>query len=165
MSASVARRRPGGLVLVAFGAVIAVLVGGTSARGAVALGTADSFAILANTTITNTGATTVNGDVGLFPGTSVTGFGTVTQTGTLHVTDAVAQQAILDAGVAYSDLRGRTPCTDLTGKVLGQDVGTAAVPLLPGVYCFSSSARAADEDQHAAQCQRHPTPELQPRHR
>jgi hypothetical protein len=107
----------------------------------VPLGTATSFAVLANTTITNTGASTINGDVGLYPGTSVTGFGTVTLNGDLHVTDAVAQQAVVDAGVAYGDLQSRTPCMDLTGQVLGQTVGTAADPLLPGVYCFTSSAQ------------------------
>jgi hypothetical protein len=137
------RRRPAGLALLATGlALLAVILGGGGARGAVPLGTATSFAVLANTTITNTGATTINGDVGLYPGTSVTGFNTVTlNNGVLHVTDAVAQQALIDAGTAYRDLQSRTPCTDLTGKVLGQDVGTAANPLLPGVYCFSSSAQ------------------------
>ncbi|HVL04818.1 MAG TPA: ice-binding family protein [Acidimicrobiales bacterium] len=143
MSARVSRRRrPAELALVALGlSLLAVLVGGGSARGAVPLGTATSFAVLANTTITNTGATTINGDVGLYPGTSVTGFGTVTRSGALHVGNAVAQQALIDAGSAYGDLQSRTPCQDLTGQVLGQDVGTAADPLLPGVYCFASSAQ------------------------
>lgn len=136
------RRRPAGLALLATGlAVLAVIAGGARARGAVPLGTATSFAVLANTTITNTGATTINGDVGLYPGTAVTGFGTVTRSGALHVGNAVAQQAVIDAGAAYGDLQSRTPCTDLTGQVLGQTVGTAANPLLPGVYCFASSAQ------------------------
>ena len=136
------RRRPAGAALLATGlTVLAVILGGGSARGAVPLGTATSFAVLANTTITNTGATTINGDVGLYPGTSVTGFGTVTRSGALHVGNAVAQQALIDAGAAYGDLQSRTPCMDLTGQVLGQTVGTAADPLLPGVYCFASSAQ------------------------
>ena len=136
------RRRPVGAALLAAGlAVLAVILGGGTARGAVPLGTATSFAVLANTTITNTGTTTINGDAGLYPGTSVTGFGTVTLNGELHVGNAVAQQALVDAGAAYGDLQSRTPCTDLTGQVLGQTVGTAADPLLPGVYCFASSAQ------------------------
>lgn len=136
------RRRPAGLTLLASGlAVLAIVVGGNSARGVVPLGTATSFAVLANTTITNTGSTTINGDVGLYPGTAVTGFGSVTRSGALHVGNAVAQQALIDAGAAYGDLQSRTPCMDLTGQVLGQTVGTAANPLLPGVYCFATSAQ------------------------
>ena len=93
------RRRPAGLTLLATGlALLTVILEGGSARGAVPLGTAASFAVLANTTITNTGASTINGDVGLYPGTSVTGFGTVTRSGALHVGNAVAQQAVIDAG-------------------------------------------------------------------
>ena len=99
-------------------AFVVVSVGGP-AEGAVNLGTAEGFAVLANATITNTLSTTINGDVGLYPGTSVTGFTDVTLNGVLHVTDAVAQQAIIDAATAYGVLQGRTPCTDLTGQVLG----------------------------------------------
>jgi hypothetical protein len=136
---------PGGtarlVALVAVLSVVVVVLVTGAAQGAVNLGTADPFAVLANTTVTNTGSSTINGDVGLYPGTSVTGFTSVTLNGTLHVTDAVAQQGLIDATTAYGVLRGRTPCTDLTGQVLGQTVGTAATPLLPGVYCFSSSAQ------------------------
>ena len=132
------RLRVLGVVTAVAGFIVAVT--GT-AQGQVNLGTAESFAVLASTTITNTGSTTITGDVGLYPGTSVTGFTDVTLNGTLHVTDGVAQQALIDAGTTYGVLQGRTPCTDLTGEVLGQTVGTAAAPLLPGVYCFSSSAQ------------------------
>ena len=128
-----------GVVIALAGMVFAALTG--PAQGAVSLGTAEDFAVLANTTITNTGSTTINGDVGLYPGTSVTGFTSVTLNGDLHVTDGVAQQALIDAATTYGVLQGRTPCTDLTGQVLGQTIGTAADPLLPGVYCFSSSAQ------------------------
>ncbi len=135
-------RRPATVLTIAFGlTAVLVLTGGTSARGAVNLGTADPFAVLAASTITNTGPTTINGDVGLYPGTAVTGFGSVTQTGSLETNNGRAQGAEDDANTAYVSLQGRSCATDLTGQVLGQTVGTVGNPLAPGVYCFSSSAQ------------------------
>lgn len=112
------------------------------------LGTAASFAILAGSTVTNTGPTVVSGDLGVSPGTTgpaVTGFGgppqgTVTN-GTIHDKDATAAQAQADLTTAYNNAAGQKPCTDETGMVLGQGIGTAASPLPPGVFCFTSSAQ------------------------
>ncbi len=94
----------------------------------VGLGTADDFAVLAGESITNTGPTTITGDVGIHPGTSVTGFETVTLDGELHETDDVAEQAKVDLVTAYDDAAGRTVTETIATELGGGD------PLIPGVY-------------------------------
>lgn len=101
-----------------------------------ALGTVASFAVLAGSTVTNTGPSTIHGDLGVSPGLAVTGFppGLISG-GATHAGDAVALQAQSDTATAYDALAAQ-PCTvDLTGKDLG------GMTLVPGVYCFSSSAQ------------------------
>ncbi len=99
------------------------------------LGTAGEFAILAGSTITNTGPTTVTGDVGLHPGSAVTGFppctppNCVTLTGELHVGDDVARQAKADLVTAYNNLLAETTRCEAVGVELGGRT------LVPGVYC------------------------------
>lgn len=118
-------RRIGTTGLAAFLAV--VLAGTALAAASVNLGAATSFAVLAGTTITNTGATTIKGDVGLDPGTAVTGFTTVTLDGAQHLADAVALDAKNALVTAYNDAAGATPVT----KVATELGGTT---LKPGVY-------------------------------
>jgi type VI secretion system secreted protein VgrG len=101
-------------------------------------GSWQSFAILANTTVTNTGTTIVKGDLGVSPGTAVTGFPTgILSEGTIHSNDAAAVLAQVDANAAYLALQGEPCGNGLTDKTLGIDVVT--VP--PGVYCFAGSAQ------------------------
>jgi type VI secretion system secreted protein VgrG len=99
------------------------------------LGTALNFAVLAGSTITNTGSSVITGDLGLSPGTSVTGFPPGTVTGAQHVADAAAVQAQNDLVTAYTDAANSPSTSDLSG----QDLGNRS--LTPGVYKYSSSAQ------------------------
>lgn len=111
------------------------LSGLTPAIAQVSLGTAQNFAVLGASTVTNTGVTAVNGDLGVSPGLAVTGFPPGIVTGVIHVGDAVALQAQADANTAYNDFAGLACNMNLTGQDLG------GMTLVPGVYCFSSSAQ------------------------
>ena len=114
--------------------VAIVAIGGSSANAShvpqVGLGTADSFAVLAGSGITNTGSTVINGDIGSFPTTSITGFPPGTVNGTNHGGDAVTQAAKTDLVTAYNDAAGRTPVTtvptELGGTTLTHGVYSAA---------------------------------------
>ncbi len=122
-----------------FAAIVACTGIHSEARaGAIDLGTAGNFAVLAGTTVTNTGPTVVNGgDVGVSPGTAITGFppGTIAPPYTTHAADAVAAQAQNDLTTAYNTAAGLVPNQNLTGTDLG------GLTLTPGVYFFSSSAQ------------------------
>jgi ice-binding like protein/PEP-CTERM motif-containing protein len=113
----------------------ALLCGATALHAQTSLGGAGSFGVLGNSTVTNTGPTTVVGDVGVSPGTSLTSTGGLIVTGATHVADAVAAQAQHDAALAYGYFAGLPFTTDLTGQDLG------GMTLTPGVYLFQSSAQ------------------------
>ncbi|HEY5910659.1 MAG TPA: Ig-like domain-containing protein, partial [Verrucomicrobiae bacterium] len=106
----------------------------------VPLGSVTTFGVLAGSTATSTGATTVNGDLGLSPGTAVTGFPPGLVTGTTHLGDPVAAQAQLDLTVAYNDAAGRTVgAIGVAGNLGGQT-------LTPGLYTSTSSLEISSGD-------------------
>jgi hypothetical protein len=116
-------------------AMVVVLHGsGADAAGPapVGLGTAADFAVLAGSTVTNTGPTTVDGNLGVSPGTAVSGFPPGTVNGTIHAADAVAAQAQSDLTTAYNDAAGRTGAVTVSGDLGGQT-------LTAGIYNSGSS--------------------------
>jgi hypothetical protein len=105
----------------------------TSAQAAaVNLGTADSFSVLGGSAVTNTGPTVLNGDLGLSPGSAVSGFPPGTVNGAVHVNDAVAGQAKNDLVTAYNEAAGRSSSSTVSGDLAGRT-------LSPGVYTSASS--------------------------
>lgn len=99
------------------------------------LGSAAQFVVLGASAVTNTGATTLVGDLGVYPGTAISGIGTVVLTGSVHNHDAVAQLAQADAQTAYGVLAGQVPSATLTGQDLG------GLTLFAGTYFFASAAQ------------------------
>ena len=104
------------------------------------LGWADSFAALAGTTITSTSGGTINGNVGVWPGTTfVVGAQPVKVNGTVYLGDHVAQQAQGALTVAYNDAAGRTlnvivSAGELGGKTLAPGLYKSA----PGSFTITS---------------------------
>jgi uncharacterized repeat protein (TIGR01451 family) len=107
-------------------ALIGVQSSASAATAPVPLGTAANFAVLAGSTVTNMGPTTINGDLGLSPGTSVTGFPPGRVNGTRHVADSVARQAQTDLTAAYNDAAAR-PATATVPVELGGTTLTSGV--------------------------------------
>lgn len=99
------------------------------------------LAILAGSAITSTGNTIINGDIGLSPGTSVGGFPPAILNGTLHINDAIANQAKLDLTAAYNDVAGRISkdIVTLSGNIGG-------LTLTPGLYKSTSSLAISSGD-------------------
>ena len=104
------------------------------------LGSAGSFAVLAASTVTNTGWSAISGDLGLSPGTSVTGFPPGMLAGTRHIADPAAAQAQLDLAAAYNDAAGRT----LGAITLAGNLG--GMTLAPGLYKSTSSLEISSGD-------------------
>jgi type VI secretion system secreted protein VgrG len=128
-------RALGGTAVVAGISAVVLAASGGSAHAAVAvvgLGTATSFAVLGGSGVTNTGTTTVTGDVGTYPTTTFVGSASVTIAGTNHAGDGVTQGAKTDLTTAYNTAAGEGPTSPIVGDLGGQT-------LTAGVYNSASS--------------------------
>jgi len=103
-------------------------------QSAVFLGSAGSFAVLAGTTVTNTGPSVINGNLGVWPGTAVTGFGPGVVNGREDAGDVAAQHAQASLNIAYNNAAGRKSVAihSLAGDISG-------LTLTPGLYKSTSS--------------------------
>ena len=118
-------------VLGSIGAILG-FTGIVIAAGTVALGNANSFAVLAGSGITNTGGTTITGDVGSYATLTQTGFGSITLIGTNHLGNTTTQAAKTALVTAYNDAASRPLDTSIIADLGGQT-------LAPGVYNTASS--------------------------
>jgi hypothetical protein len=121
-----------GLLATALIALLLAVTDAFAAQSPVDLGTAASFSVLGGSAVTNTGASTLGGDLGVSPGTAITGFPPGIVGGTIHSADAVAAQAQSDLTTAYDDAAGRNPPTSVPADIGG-------LRLTAGVYRSASA--------------------------
>ncbi len=116
---------------------LATAVNAANAQTAPSLGEGSNFAILGGASVSNTGSSLITGDLGVDPGTAITGFPPgKTRRAVFHAADTTAAKAKTDVTTAYNQLANET-CG--TSYVAPTDLGGKTLP--PGVYCFSSSAQ------------------------
>jgi hypothetical protein len=127
-----------GLLLSLAAAGIFLAPSAQAAQAPVALGADATFAVLAATTVTTIPTTTINGDLGVSPGNTVSGAPIVN--GTTHLGDPIAAQAQLDLTTAYNDAAGRTVnAITVAGNLGGQT-------LAPGLYKSATSLELSSGD-------------------
>ncbi|MDF2705533.1 MAG: hypothetical protein K0R62_1185 [Nonomuraea muscovyensis] len=113
--------------VMAAGALVVAAPGGALAAQPVDLGDAEPFAVLAATSVTNTNLTTVTGDLGISPGSTLTGFPPGVVNGTRHLGNATSAAAMTDADAVYTELDGRATTATIPTQLGGTTRG-------PGVY-------------------------------
>jgi hypothetical protein len=106
----------------------------------VALLSAGAFALLAGSTVTNTGPSDVIGDLGVSPGTAVVGYPPGNLDGDQHAGNQTAALAVADLTTAYNDAAGRTLCAVTVAGNLG------GMTLAPGLYKSTSSLEVSSGD-------------------
>jgi hypothetical protein len=109
-------------------------------QAAPALGAAGAMVVLGGSTVTSTGATALNGDLGVSPGTAVTGFPPGTLTGAIHAGDATSATAMADLTTAYNNAAGLT----VGAVTVAGNLGGLTLP--PGLYKSTSSLAISSGD-------------------
>ena len=121
------------LSLIIVGVALALCPVAKAQQATVFLGSAGSYAVLGGSTVTNTGPTIVNGNLGVFPGTAVTGFGPGKVIGTIDAGTVAAQHAQASLTIAFNDAAGRKGA----GTLLAGDI--AGKTFTPGRYYSTST--------------------------
>lgn len=122
---------------IALALVFAFAIPAAAQAAPVNLATVNPFVVLGGTTVTNTNASVLNGDLGVAPGTALTGFDVAVVNGATHENDGVAKTAQADLTTAYN-VAAEQPVSggnDLSNTDLGERT------LTPGAYGFTSSAQ------------------------
>ena len=112
----------------------------TTGEKPIVLASAGAFAVLAGSTVTNTGQTTVNGDLGVYSGSAAPGFPPGVINGSQHLADGASGQAELDLTIAYNDAAGRSTAPISRIGNLG------GLTLTPGLYKSSSGMEITSGD-------------------
>ncbi|MCU1659200.1 MAG: hypothetical protein JWO57_3856 [Pseudonocardiales bacterium] len=113
-------------------AVMLAIAPPASAATTIDLGTADTFSVLGGQSVSNTGPSFLAGDLGVHPGTAISGFPPGIFGGAKHPADAVALQAQSDLTSAYDIAAGSPPSATVAGDLVGRT-------LQPGVYKSTST--------------------------
>ncbi len=140
MSRKIARRLGSPLWAVLLAALLIPATALSQSPAPLDLGCTETFAVLAGSTVTSTGATVIDGNIGLSPGSGVVGFPPATVVnGSIHINDALANNGKGCLTIAYNDAAGRTPVP--TGPFLNPGAGNiGGLSLVAGLYKFTSTA-------------------------
>lgn len=122
------------LTIVLMGFIFIPLQKVYAVQSKVNLGTADRFAVLGGSTITNTGSSVIVGDIGLSPGSAITGFPPGVLNGSQYVANPVAVQAKTDLITAYDDASGRTPVTTVPTELGGTTLKEGVYDSVSGTF-------------------------------
>ena len=99
--------------------------------GSPAMGTARSYAILGASTVTNTGSSALTGNLGLYPGSAITGFPPGTFSGVENIANVAAQNAKASAQAVYTALQALTP-TGISSVLNGQTLAAGTYKATSG---------------------------------